>query len=131
MMRQPLTILTMIIVFGAFFLSSPPRVPKRNPTIGLIKHRGTYYRIEDLLNPAYRAASVDPFVKSFVPPNQVAGDPWAGLEVVNTFKRDPLSLHNQISVRRARELPLSEAQRNFLKQRGFTPWAGTHAPYGD
>ncbi len=47
------------------------------PNIGLLEHRGRFYRIEDLMNPAYRAESNDPFVRKFVPDTNVA-IPWAG-----------------------------------------------------
>ena len=54
-------------------------------SIGLIEHRGRFYRLEDLMNPAYRAESNDPFVRQFAPDTNVA-IPWAGLDGPN---RDP------------------------------------------
>jgi len=44
--------------------------------IGLIAHRGKFYRLEDLMDPAYRAASSDKFVRDFGDSHIVTG--WSG-----------------------------------------------------
>ncbi len=45
--------------------------------LGYLKHRERVYRLEDLLDPHYRAASDDPFAREFEPDNVYAD--WAGL----------------------------------------------------
>lgn len=46
--------------------------------MGLIEHRGRFYRFEDLMDPVFRATSTDPFVQTFCEPSRLA-DPRAGL----------------------------------------------------
>jgi len=45
--------------------------------LGYLKHREWVYRLEDLLDPRYRAASDDPFVRQFEARHMYAD--WAGL----------------------------------------------------
>jgi hypothetical protein len=40
-------------------------------------HRGRFYDVADLMDPAFRAESDDPFVRSFNP-DQAIADVWAG-----------------------------------------------------
>ena len=55
--------------------STARKTIEARPGIGMIEHRGRFYRMEDLMDPTYRAASNDKFVREF-------GDPkfaeWAG-----------------------------------------------------
>ncbi len=53
--------------------------------IGVLEHRGKFYRIEDLMDPSYRAESDDPFVKGFMADSHLA-TPWAGRQP-DTFSR--------------------------------------------
>lgn len=69
--------LACLVAFGAVFLTNPPPAPTRAPSMGLIEHRGQFYRFEDLMDPAFRAASSDPFVQRFGEPGHFA-TPWAG-----------------------------------------------------
>ena len=45
--------------------------------LGYLKHRERLYRLDELLDPRYRAASDDPFVRQFHPDGMYAD--WAGL----------------------------------------------------
>lgn len=45
--------------------------------LGYLEHRGRLYRLEDLLDPRFRAASADPFVREFTARGLHAV--WAGL----------------------------------------------------
>lgn len=56
----------------------PAQIEAGSSNIGLIEHRGRFYCIEDLMDPAYRVDSNDPFVRQFAPDTNVA-IPWAGL----------------------------------------------------
>ncbi len=39
----------------------------RSQQVVLIERRGKFYRYDDLMNPAYRAQSDDPFIRNFDP----------------------------------------------------------------
>lgn len=77
MARRAFTAVAFVIVFGAMLVTNPPPAPTRAPSMGLIEHRGQFYRFEDLMDPAFRAASNDPFVQRFGEPGHFA-TPWAG-----------------------------------------------------
>ena len=55
------------------------------PSLGTLEHRGTRYELRDLFDPAYRAASEDPFARDFDPLRLLAAEHvalpviWAGL----------------------------------------------------
>lgn len=57
---------------------------KGRASLGVLEHRGTRYELRDLFDPAYRAASEDPFSRDFDPLRLLAADPvatptiWAG-----------------------------------------------------
>ncbi len=57
---------------------------KGRASLGVLEHRGTRYELRDLLDPAYRATSEDPFARDFDPLRLLAADPvatptiWAG-----------------------------------------------------
>ncbi len=44
---------------------SPPTAELTQRSLGYLEHRGQMYALEDLMDPAYRAASSDPFVREF------------------------------------------------------------------
>ncbi len=54
-------------------------------SLGVLEHRGRRYELRDLLDPAYRAASEDPFSRDFDPFRLLAADHvapptiWTGL----------------------------------------------------
>ena len=50
---------------------------KGRPSLGYLEHRGRIYPLNQLLDPEYRAASDDPFVREFRPQRIHAN--WAGL----------------------------------------------------
>lgn len=64
-------------------------------SIGLIEHRGRFYRLEDLMNPAYRAESNDPFVRQFAPDTNVAIS-WAGMNPAEKERLDASSSHKSL-----------------------------------
>src|SRR5712671_5250188 len=74
------------------------------PGIGLIEHRGRFYRMEDLMDPAFRAASNERFVKNFGDTHIVRD--WAGMN-----PEDHLKLQRGAVAERRRLLRLE-------------PWAG-------
>jgi len=135
MARRLLTVSAVAVAFAAFFNSSPPPVVDQTPTrgLGLIEHREQFYRFEDLMNPQYRAASDDPFVRSFASPAHYAEQPWAGLDIVDQSTHGAITRKSLELVNRGRETTLSDAQKKILRQRiyqhyGVIPWAGSTNP---
>ena len=126
MTRRMLTLVALAIAFTAFICSDPPPAAPRVHTIGLIGHRGQFYRIEDLLNPEYRAASNDPFVKSFAPPGQYAADPWAGMSPEELLGGSAQRIRDH----RDEEMK-SRTLSKVLNAPGTIPWAGGHGPIDD
>ncbi|HKQ48885.1 MAG TPA: hypothetical protein VJZ71_12515 [Phycisphaerae bacterium] len=64
-----IVVLTLLIA-GTVYLASPPPTPPpmryRLPDeVGFLEHRGKRYFLNDLFDPAFRAASDDRFVKQF------------------------------------------------------------------
>ena len=57
----------------------PPAGEGGQPRLGYLEHRGNMYALEDLMDPEYRAASDDDFVRTFDP-----GAVWAGSGVRNS-----------------------------------------------
>lgn len=53
--------------------------------LGLIEHRGKFYRLEDLMDPAYRAASSEKFVREFGATN--VANLWAGTNPEDNLRR--------------------------------------------
>ena len=77
--------------------TTPTKVSDGQPGIGLIEHRGRFYRMEDLMDPAYRAASSDRFVKNFGDTHLV--QEWAGTspEELLKLKRRSYSAVRELS----------------------------------
>lgn len=125
MARRLLTVSAVAVAFAAFFNSSPPPVVDQTPTrgLGLIEHRGQFYRFEDLMNPDFRAASKDPFVQSFNQQPHFA-DPWAGLgdpkETLSEFelRRSEIWHNDRITIEMDDDPRLREVLSAPL------PWAG-------
>lgn len=79
---------------------------KGRASLGVLEHRGTRYELRDLLDPAYRATSEDPFPRDFDPLHQFARDPvappmiWAGhygtFPVVNLSPTWPDAATNRV-----------------------------------
>ena len=57
----------------------PAGVPAAGESVMLIEHRGRFYRVEDLTDPAFVAQSDDPFVKGFSANRGIAIQ-WAGMD---------------------------------------------------
>jgi len=128
-----------LIVFAGFFIFSCSTTPKPDvatahydnprpadaPTLGLIEHRGAFYRFEDLLDPGYRAASDDPFVKSFGSESHYATE-WAGIadcDRSNLFT----SRFEELQARQVSETIKLLQSRDGIESMSLgrvTPWAG-------
>jgi len=73
MLRRIRTIVVSVLLFAVVvYLAAAPTAspiqPESNRSkerLGFLEHRGKRYWISDLMNPAYRAASDDPFIKQF------------------------------------------------------------------
>ncbi len=52
--------------------------PTAGPGIGMIEHRGQFYRVENLMNPDKRSKSSDRFMRDFGN-DPVYASPWAGM----------------------------------------------------
>lgn len=84
-------VVSLLLIAAAVYLARAPttlppqyRLPDE---VGILEHRGNRYFLNDLFDPAYRAASDDPFVKQFDEGLKFAGNqnardvrqvPWAG-----------------------------------------------------
>jgi hypothetical protein len=83
MARKKAAILTLLVVAagtgcGAAQSNTPtPGIIQAEvhdrPPLGVLEHRGRFYDLRDLMNPDYRAASTDPFVRDFSPDTVLAG----------------------------------------------------------
>ena len=131
MTRRLLVSAALIIAFGAFFLSDPPpQATRQSRAMGLIQHRGQFYRFEDLMNPEYRATSDDPFVKSFAEQGHYA-EPWAG-------QGDPRETLGDLEQRRQEiwrneriTIDIHEFEARQKRMLDHNPWAGGHVPWDD
>lgn len=70
-------VVSLLLIAAAVYLASAPTTPApryRLPDeVGFLEHRGKRYFLNDLFDPAYRAASDDPFVKQFDEAEKLAG----------------------------------------------------------
>ncbi len=126
MARRVFTVVACLVAIAAVFLTNPPPAPTRAPSMGLIEHRGQFYRFEDLMDPAFRAASNDPFVQRFGEPGHFA-TPWAG-------QGDPRETLADIQIRQVeiwqnQTLSIDIHQVEGIQDRlPALPWAGD-GPY--
>jgi hypothetical protein len=69
--------ISILLIAAVVYLATPPTVlPSRdhsNDKLGFLEHRGKRYWVKDLMNPAYRAANNDSFVKLFEQDEKFAG----------------------------------------------------------
>jgi hypothetical protein len=60
---------SILLIAGVVYLATPPTAQlihdHSNDKLGFLEHRGKRYWVKDLMNPAYRAASDNPFVRQF------------------------------------------------------------------
>lgn len=82
-MTRRILVTSLVVAISAFAGCSAPQQVEKGPepaprSIGLVEHRGRIYRMENLMDPAYRAKSGDPFVRGFAEENNIAIE-WAGL----------------------------------------------------
>ena len=124
MTRRLLVLAALAIAFASFNFSAPPPAANRAPTsIGLIQHRGQFYRFEDLMNPEYRAASDDPFVQSFAEQRHFAV-PWAGKGDSRETHADLDLLRTEIWRSEIKSINIHDIAIDQDRLRAHLPWAG-------
>lgn len=73
---RPLVVSVLLIAAAVYLASAPTTQPPRYrlpDEVAFLEHRGKRYFLNDLFDPAYRAASDDPFVKQFGEGENFAG----------------------------------------------------------
>ena len=70
-------VVSLLLIAAVVYLASQPTEPPRRyrlpNEVGFLEHRGKRYYLNELFDPAFRAASEDPFVKRFGQTEEVAG----------------------------------------------------------
>jgi hypothetical protein len=97
-------VISLLLIAAAIYLGSAPttqppryRLPDE---VGFLEHRGKRYFLNDLMDPAYRAASDDLFVRQFDDAVKIADGKARG---------DSISIPQSVNTRRGK---------------GMIPWAG-------
>jgi hypothetical protein len=64
--------------------------PQAAPPLGYLEHRNHQYPIRDLMDPTYRAANSDKFVRGFNPQTALAND-GKGISILQAVDFEPTS----------------------------------------